>query len=1210
MQKVILVVDDRVINREFLTTLLGYAGYRVLEASDGAQALDMIRREQPALVISDVLMPVMDGIEFANRLHADLAIAHTPVIFYTATYRLSEARVLAANCGVAAVLAKPAEPQVILDAVAAALGIESTQVEKIEFPSTKISPFLPETAGLQLHLQKVIAADVDAGASADLGEASMYTMGKVQTLSLRLAALLELNITLSLERDAQRLLDLFCRGAQDIMNAKSAAISMRGNGQIRRFACYGMTAMEADAIFDTLAQRLASQQTLGRRFLIVPVLLGSHAHGWFYLADKLGAEVFSDEDEEFAETLAAQLAPLYENLCLYDEVRQHAGQLEIEILERKLVTDKLQESEAGLRRAQEMARLAHVITGPDGVFEKYSETLPHLIGVDVADIPLTTRDWLNIVHPSDRERFLDCCIQAGKSGARMEVEYRVLCGDGTCVELHQMMEPLLGRTDAQGKMRWFNSLQDVTEQKEQQRKIDRLSRISAVLSGVNSAIVRIHDHDALFKEACRIAVSEGTFGMAWVGLLDPDTRDGQVVACMGGKPGYAEKIRFTALANTPNSDCPACVAVREMMPVICNDIRTEPTLASLREELLGRGHLSVAAFPLLLNNQVEGVIVLFGDEANMFDEEELKLLNELAGDISFGLQFIDKEKKLSYLAYYDPLTELPNSMLFHDRLTQFLHGSKHEARMASVILFNLDHFSQLNDVLGRHVGDLVLRQVAERLGAFLIEPYSLARISNDIFAVAVPDLQQAADAATILEQQIFDAFDAAFIVDQHEIRLTVRAGLAMYPEDGDDAETLFKHAEAALKETKSSEERYLYYAPQMNTTIASKLVLERELRVALNQRQFVLHYQPRVDLLSGRIIGAEALIRWQHPQRGMVPPLLFIPLAEETGLIEPIGAWVIEEVCAQQAAWLAQQVALVPVAVNLSAVQFKKGAVLHTICDTIERHQLDQKYIEFELTESVVMHDPEEAAAHLQALKKLGIKLSLDDFGTGFSSLAYLKRFPFDFVKIDRTFVTDITTKPEDAVIATAVIAMAHSLGLRVIAEGVETEGQLRYLRQHHCDEMQGYYFSPPVPAAAFEAMLCEEKHLVLEDEVGGREHTLLIVDDEPNNLAALKRALSQEGWRLLTANSGEEGLELLALNSVQVILSDQRMPGMSGAQFLSIVKQLYPNTIRIILSGYIDLEAATDSVNRGAVFRILSKPWNDDFLRENIRDAFRRYHT
>ena len=1091
MLKAILIVDDRVINLEFLATLLGYAGYRVLKALNGAQALDMLDLEQPALVISDVLMPVMDGLELLEQLHGDPARAHIPVIFYTATDRFKTARTRAHPCAPVTLLTKPAEPQDILDAVAKALGVLVAAPQR-----------------LQLALA---AADVASDVVPDLAP-ELAAIGNVPTLSLRLAALLEVSITLAAERDSKSLLALFCRDARNIMRATEVAVGVYGNGQSRRSSSGGMTAPEVDAIFSALdadggalRQRIASAATLAaadveadpqlqglppehplrRRFLLVALMRGAQPQGWLYVAGKVGGADFDLEDREFAGTLAAQVAPLYENLNLYEEVRQHAQQLELEVQERKLVEDRLRQSEAGLRRAQILTKAAHILSGHGGTFESWSKTLPQLIGVSDAGMPSDTRTWLDIVDPADRAKFIACSDAAVSSGLRREVGYRLERGDGATIELHQVMEPLPEQIDADGNMRWFHTIQDVTQQKEQERKVVRLSRVSAVLSGINSAIVRIHDRQALFQEACRIAVSLGAFGLAWIALVDAETGDGEVAACFGAADGAAQQMRFATRPGNEGSTLPWSVAVHQRQPAVCNDIRTDASLLGMRDELLQRGYQSVGAFPLMLEGRAVAVITLFADEAGVFDEDELRLLNELAGDLSFGLQFIAKEERLRYLACYDVLTGLPNSMLFHDRLTQFLQSSKHDTGMTGVIMLDLDHFSHFNDVMGRHAGDAILTQVAQRLGASLVEPYSLARIGGDIFAIAVSDLTRAADAISILEQQIFGALDASFVIERQEVRITARAGLALYPDDGRDAETLFKHAEVALKKTKSSDERYLFYAPRMNAAIAARLSLKGELETALARRQFEVYYQPRVDLHSGCIVSAEALIRWQHPQRGRVPPDQFIPLAEETGLIVPIGAWVIDAVCAQQAAWLAEGVRIVPVAVNLSAVQFEKGVVLQTIQEALSRHGLETEHIEFELTESVVMNDPEQAARKLQAMKEMGVKLSLDDFGTGFSSLAYLKRFPFDFVKIDRAFITDITKSAKDAMIATAVIAMGHSLNLRVVAEGVETEGQLAYLCQHRCDEMQGYFFSPPVPAAAFVGMLIEDKRLLLPPREG-----------------------------------------------------------------------------------------------------------------------------
>ncbi|MEY4736690.1 MAG: hypothetical protein RL302_1009 [Pseudomonadota bacterium] len=953
----------------------------------------------------------------------------------------------------------------------------------------RLLAIVPKLGWLQQRLQQALAANIDVDATQDMPSHPMYALANVQALSLRLAALLELGVTLSTERDLQSLLERFCRAAQNIMGTTRTAVGMYGKGQPRRSAHCGMVVDDVDQIFEAI-DLLSVTSEARHNFLLVPIMQGAEQQGWLYLSGKIGVDDFNDEDKEFATTLATQLAPLYENLNLYEAVQQQVGQLETEVVERKLVADKLAQSEAGLRRAQVLTKSAHIVSATDGVFEDWSKNLPQLIGVAEHAMPATILDWLAIIDAPDQAKFLACYRAAASSSTRMEVGYRVRHSDGTTIELHQVLEQLPERTAANGHKRLFHTLQDVTLQKDQERRLAHLGRVAMVLSGINSAIVRIHDRDALFHEACRIAVNQGAFSMAVVSVIDPATQQGKVVASFCDRDEHA--TLFTVHADTVDSDLPWSVAVRELRPVICNDIATLlPEMADFQKQ----GYRSLAAIPLMLDQQVVAVFTLLSDAVGTFNDDEQNLLNEMANDLAFGLRFIDKEEKLSYLAYYDVMTGLPNSRLFHDRLTQFLQGARHDKTVppcTCVILLDLDHFSQLNDVLGRHVGDAILSQVSKRINASLTEPYSLARISGDIFAIAVPRLRLPTDLTTLLEQQIFGAFNSAFIVDQHEVRITARAGLALYPDDGDDAETLFKHAEIALKKAKSLDELYLYYAPQMNAALAARLKLKNELQQALDLNQFAVFYQPRVDLLSGRIVSAEALIRWQHPQRGMVPPDQFIPLAEETGLIVPIGAWVIDAVCAQQIAWQDRQVSIVPVAVNLSAVQFKKGQVLHTIRDTIALHGLKSKYIEFELTESILMSDPEVAARHLQALKQLNVKLALDDFGTGYSSLAYLKRFPFDFLKIDRAFISDITKSSKDAMIATAVIAMGHSLNLRVVAEGVETEEQLDYLRRHRCDEIQGYYFSRPVPAADFESMLLEGKRLapatvLAERRVGAR---------------------------------------------------------------------------------------------------------------------------
>ena len=636
--------------------------------------------------------------------------------------------------------------------------------------------------------------------------------------------------------------------------------------------------------------------------------------------------------------------------------------------------------------------------------------------------------------------------------------------DGSLIDVEISSHPL----SYQGRPCKFVLAHDVTDRVQAQRKIARLNRVYALLSGINSAIVRIRDRDALFKEACRLATMEGGFITACIDMVEADGlhmhNDAHAGRVLPSHPPALDNAWIAARA------------ARERQSVVCNDIATSSAMAPFHVHLETRGFRAAASFPLIVGARVIAVLTLVSGTPDVFDADELKVLNELAGDLSFALLFFDREEQLSYLAYYDVMTGLPNRRLFQDRLGQLLHHGG--TTTVAVALINLDRFAQLNDAMGRHTGDALLVQIGQRLGHGMPDGFNVARIGGDTFALTLGELTRGEDAAEILQRVVFAALDQPFQLDGQEVRIATRAGLALYPADGADAETLFKHAEAALKNAKKSGERYLYYAPRMNAALAARMALESALQTAVEERQFEMYYQPRVNLVSGRIVSAEALIRWNRPEHGVIGPVDFIALAEETGLIRPIGAWVIDTVCAQQKRWRDQGVAQVPLAINLSAVQCVQAELLNIIAGTMDAHGVDHKLIEFELTETAVMNNPDDAARNLRALKAMGVQLSLDDFGTGYSSLAQLKRFPFDFVKIDRSFVSGVGSNTEDGAIAAAIIAMAHSMGLKVVAEGVETEAQLEVMRRLQCDEMQGFLFSEPLPADAFEALLKSHRRL------------------------------------------------------------------------------------------------------------------------------------
>jgi diguanylate cyclase (GGDEF)-like protein len=427
--------------------------------------------------------------------------------------------------------------------------------------------------------------------------------------------------------------------------------------------------------------------------------------------------------------------------------------------------------------------------------------------------------------------------------------------------------------------------------------------------------------------------------------------------------------------------------------------------------------------------------------------------------------------QVDWLAYYDTVTQLPNRALFEDRLTQAVAIAKATGQSLGVMFISLDQFKKVNDSLGHGPGDTLLREFAERLKSCINKSDTVARFGNDEFALLRTQIDGTNDLIETIGS-LSQVLKFSFDLPGHELFATASVGVSLFPHDGEDSETLLKHAGAALyKAKKSGGANYQFFTADMHELAASRLALESDLRRAIQNREFLLHYQPRVSVDSLAITGVEALVRWQHPQLGLVSPSEFIPLAEDTGLIVPIGEWVLRTACLQGRRWQDNGFAPIRIAVNISARQFHDRDLSQTVIRILDETGLPPKYLELELTESSIMQNSEFAAGMLIRLKNMGINISIDDFGTGFSSLASLKRLPIDALKIDQSFVRDATTDPDDAALVMAIITLAHNLRLRVVAEGVETEDQLRFLQLLRCDEIQGYFFSKPVPAEKLVAL-------------------------------------------------------------------------------------------------------------------------------------------
>lgn len=595
-------------------------------------------------------------------------------------------------------------------------------------------------------------------------------------------------------------------------------------------------------------------------------------------------------------------------------------------------------------------------------------------------------------------------------------------------------------------------------------------------------------------------------------------------------------------------------------------------------------------------------------------EQNQALLSELEARLT-------AESRVFHLSNYDDVTGLANRNLFVDRLDQAIVNAQRYKQHVVVLQVGLDHFKIVNDSLGRNLGNELLKTIGGRLSSCVRSSDTIARLSGDEFALILSESPEAVTSVyqnsmmqdsevdpCLIEvfQRILTSVSNTVVLANRELQITCSIGVSRFPQDCGDSETLLRAASAAMSSAKQlGRNNFHFYTPDLSAKIEAQLAMQSQLRHAIERKEFVLHYQPQVDLNTGCIVGMEALIRWNHPELGLVPPSNFIGLAEESGLIVPIGAWVIRAACEQSMAWKKEGRGKIRMAVNLSMRQFAQPDLVEYIETVLMETGMEPHELEIELTESLVMNDVNRSVEILHRLKVLGLKMSVDDFGTGYSSLAYLKRFPIDLLKIDQSFVRDIGTT-DDAAIVKAIISMAHSLGMRVIAEGVETEAQCDFLRLNMCDEIQGYFFSKPLDPRKIEGLL--DRSVRLPERLlrfARPKRTLLLVDDEPNITNALSRLLRQGNLQILTADCGQAGLDVLAVHSVDVIVSDQRMPGMTGVEFLKIVKKLYPNTVRIVLSGFTELRSVTDAVNEGAIYKFLSKPWDDMQLKIAIEDAF-----
>jgi diguanylate cyclase (GGDEF)-like protein len=611
---------------------------------------------------------------------------------------------------------------------------------------------------------------------------------------------------------------------------------------------------------------------------------------------------------------------------------------------------------------------------------------------------------------------------------------------------------------------------DRTERKGAEVKLKRLNRLYAMVTGISTLMVRVRDRTDLFNRSCQTAVEHGEFEMAWIAIVDPNTKGIVPVAWAGLDEPIMSAIEshFSSSEGTLEGKTLAARAIREKAAVVSNDVRNDESL------IFGKMHAesgvrSLAVLPLIVSDNAIGVFALYTSKPEFFDAAGLLLLTELAGDVAFAIDHLEKQERLDRLSNYDTLTGLANRRSFLERLTQYMLSAADDGHKMAVFLIDLERFKKLNDSLGRSAGDALLKQVAEWLGQNAGSANLVARLDADHFAVVLPKVMYESNVARVLEKTIAAFMKHEFSLNDAVYRMAAKIGVAVFPEDGTDADTLFNNAEAALKKAKASRDRYLFYAQKMTETVAMSLGIENRLRRALERDEFVLHYQPKVNIASGKLTGAEALIRWNDPVSGLTLPGRFIPILEETGLIHDVGRWALRKAIEDYQRWRNDGLPAVRIAVNVSPLQLRNKNFAAEIQQAVSAAADAAAGLQLEITESVIMQDVNHSIDSLLAIRALGVTIAIDDFGTGFSSLNYLAKLPVDTLKIDRSFVVEMVSATDGLTLVSVIINLAHALQLNTVAEGVETEEQLRQLRLLGCDEMQGYLFSKPVPVEIFE---------------------------------------------------------------------------------------------------------------------------------------------
>ncbi|HLF97520.1 MAG TPA: EAL domain-containing protein [Methylococcaceae bacterium] len=1074
----VLVAEDSATQAEQLRYILEGQDYSVTVTGNGKDALAETRRRKPDILVSDIVMPEMDGYQLCREIKSDPDLQDIPVILVTSLSSVQDV-IKGLECGADNFVRKPYEEQYLLSRIHYLLSNrELRQSRKVQMGmEIRLSGqrhFI--TAERQQILDILISIYEEAiRINKELAERQEELTHSNQTLNGLYRIAENLNHAVSEKDVAEKAVQWAMEqpgihaawillqeetGFRLAAERNAPSVLNEAGGQAEAHLCLqkllaGELAGAVNADDCTQSENAAPGPGGACPHGCIPLWTGDNRLGVMNVV-KENREAFGDDELKTLLGVGNQVAVALMRARLHDRLESAVEQR----------TMALRASEARFSGILDIAHDAIISVDQNQriiLFNKGAERIFGYASEEVMGQPLDVLlpEALRGRHSRQVAEF-----DASADTTRPMGEYLEVSGlrkNGRTFPAETAISKLVI-----GSEKIFIAvLRDITLRKEQEARILRLNRVYAVLSGINMAIVHIKERQALIEEACRIALEHGGFKMAGVGLLD-ESRSLQPAAWAGTDEAYLGMLCASLESGEQN---PLRTAVLEAKPAIYNDVATDPPMAAWRDKAIEKGCRAVAIFPLLVEKRVEGVIVLFAGEANFFDAEELRLLEEMAGDVGYALENIEKEKQLNYLAYFDVVTGLANRAYLVSGLNPLLAWAKRQGKRVALVVVDIDRFKVINDSLGYSGGDSLLKQFGGKLKLALKNQERLARSGSDEFAIVLSQIEEEADIPKMVEEMLSAALAEPFHIDERDLRITATGGAALFPGDGDDGESLFRNAEAALAKAKQSKERFLFYASEMNAHVSEILTLENKLRRALGNREFVLHYQPKLDLASSRMCGMEALIRWQDPDNGLIPPAQFIPILEETGMIVEVGFWALDAAAAQLRQWREQGFALCPIAVNVSSIQLREDKFVGDVGEIFRRHELKEGGIEIEITESVIMEAAQRNIDTLKALRELGVHSSIDDFGTGYSSLSYLIRLPLNRLKIDRSFIVNLAESPDSLAVVSSIISLAHSLNLKVIAEGVETDEQLKLLKLLKCDEIQGYIYSRPLPVEKIEAM-------------------------------------------------------------------------------------------------------------------------------------------